>query len=103
VVDDSVGRTLASASTMEGDLRGLEGDKTLKAKRVGLLVAERAKARASSPWSSTAAATVTTAGSPRSPMAPARVAWRCDRNGRGEAQRADREKERLMAGPSAER
>jgi large subunit ribosomal protein L18 len=44
VVDDSVGRTLASASTMEGDLRGLTGDKTAKAKRVGELVAQRAKA-----------------------------------------------------------
>ena len=44
VVDDAVGRTLASASTMEADLRALEGDKTAKAKRVGELVAERAKA-----------------------------------------------------------
>ena len=44
VVDDTVGKTLASASTMEPDLRGLDGDKTAKAKRVGELVAERAKA-----------------------------------------------------------
>ena len=44
VVDDSVGRTLASASTMEQDLRSVEGDKSAKAKRVGELVAERAKA-----------------------------------------------------------
>jgi large subunit ribosomal protein L18 len=44
VVDDTAGRTLASASTMEADLRGLGGDKTAKAKRVGELVAERAKA-----------------------------------------------------------
>ena len=44
VVDDSVGKTLASASTMEADLRSFEGDKTAKAKRVGELVAERAKA-----------------------------------------------------------
>ena len=44
VVDDTVGRTLASASTMEPDVRTLEGDKTAKAKRVGELVAERAKA-----------------------------------------------------------
>ncbi|MEP7738441.1 MULTISPECIES: 50S ribosomal protein L18 [Nocardioides] len=44
VVDDLVGKTLASASTMEGDLRGYEGDKTAKAKKVGELVAERAKA-----------------------------------------------------------
>jgi large subunit ribosomal protein L18 len=44
VVDDVVGRTLVSASTMEADLRGFEGDKTAKAKKVGELVAERAKA-----------------------------------------------------------
>ncbi len=43
VVDDLVGRTLVSASTMETDLRGFEGDKTAKAKRVGELVAERAR------------------------------------------------------------
>lgn len=44
VVDDAKGHTLASASTMEQDLRGFEGDKSAKAKRVGELVAERAKA-----------------------------------------------------------
>ncbi|WP_149204220.1 50S ribosomal protein L18 [Actinotalea subterranea] len=44
VVDDSVGRTLASASTLEADLRSFDGDKTAKAKRVGELIAERAKA-----------------------------------------------------------
>lgn len=44
VVDDTVGKTLASASTMEADLRGMDGDKSAKAKRVGELVAERAKA-----------------------------------------------------------
>ncbi len=43
VVDDSKGITLASASTMESDLRGLSGDKTAKARKVGELVAERAK------------------------------------------------------------
>ena len=43
VVDDLVGRTLASASTMEADLRSFEGDKSAKARRVGELVAERAK------------------------------------------------------------
>ena len=43
VVDDLVGRTLASASSMEADLRGLDGDKTAKAKKVGERVAERAK------------------------------------------------------------
>ena len=43
VVDDLVGKTLVSASTMEADLRAVEGDKTAKAKKVGELVAERAK------------------------------------------------------------
>ena len=43
VVDDLAGRTLVSASTMESELRSLEGDKSAKAKRVGELVAERAK------------------------------------------------------------
>jgi large subunit ribosomal protein L18 len=43
VVDDTKGQTLASASTLEADLRGFDGDKTAKAKRVGELVAERAQ------------------------------------------------------------
>jgi large subunit ribosomal protein L18 len=43
VVDDIAGRTLASASTMEPDLRGLGGDKTAKARKVGELVGRRAK------------------------------------------------------------
>ena len=43
VVDDSKGFTLASASTLEADLRTFDGDKTAKAKKVGELVAERAK------------------------------------------------------------
>ena len=43
VVDDSKGITLVSASTMEADLRKSTGDKTEKAKKVGQLVAERAK------------------------------------------------------------
>ena len=44
VVNDLVGNTLAYASTMEADLRSFEGDKTAKAKKVGELVAQRAKA-----------------------------------------------------------
>ena len=43
VVDDLVGRTLVAASSMEADLRGFDGDKTAKAKKVGELVAVRAK------------------------------------------------------------
>jgi len=44
VVDDLQGATLAYASTMEADVRGTDGDKTAKAKKVGELVASRAKA-----------------------------------------------------------
>ena len=44
VVDDSSGRTLASASSLEADLRAGSLDKTGKARRVGELVAERAQA-----------------------------------------------------------
>src|SRR5690242_11001439 len=44
IVDDSQGRTLASASTLEADLRASEDDKTAKARNVGELLAERAKA-----------------------------------------------------------
>ncbi|CAB4938773.1 unannotated protein [freshwater metagenome] len=43
VVDDSVGTTLASASTMEADLRAFDGDKSAKAKKVGEILASRAK------------------------------------------------------------
>ena len=44
VIDDTQGRTLVSASTMEADLRSLAGDKTAKARKVGAIVADRAKA-----------------------------------------------------------
>jgi large subunit ribosomal protein L18 len=43
VVDDAKGFTLASASTMETELRSFDGDKTAKAHKVGELVAQRAK------------------------------------------------------------
>ena len=43
VVDDTKGITLASASTMEADLRKSADDKSAKSKAVGLLIAERAK------------------------------------------------------------
>ena len=43
VVDDSLGKTVASASTMEADLRSFDGDKTAKARKVGELLAERAR------------------------------------------------------------
>jgi large subunit ribosomal protein L18 len=45
LVDDSKGHTVASASTLESDLRTFDGDKTAKARKVGELVAERAGRR----------------------------------------------------------
>ena len=42
VIDDGAGRTLASASTLESELRGVEGKKVDKARKVGELVAQRA-------------------------------------------------------------
>jgi large subunit ribosomal protein L18 len=43
VVDDTEGRTLASASSMEVDLRAASDDKSAKARKVGQLIAARAK------------------------------------------------------------
>src|SRR5690242_17700471 len=43
VIDDSTGKTLASASTLEAELRSTGGNKE-GATRVGALIAERAKA-----------------------------------------------------------
>ncbi|WP_136193646.1 MULTISPECIES: 50S ribosomal protein L18 [Actinomyces] len=44
VIDDTIGHTLCSASTHEAALQGVEGHKVGAARRVGELVAERAKA-----------------------------------------------------------
>ncbi|MEY3908505.1 MAG: hypothetical protein RLZZ90_412 [Actinomycetota bacterium] len=43
IVDDTKGITLASASTMEADLRKSTDDKSAKSKQIGLLIADRAK------------------------------------------------------------
>lgn len=43
VIDDSKGHTVASASTMEPDVRALDGNKTAQAHKIGQIVAERAK------------------------------------------------------------
>jgi large subunit ribosomal protein L18 len=45
VIDDSIGQTLASASTMEDTLRKENADKSAKARTVGKNIAERAKAK----------------------------------------------------------
>ena len=42
LVDDVAGHTLASASTLEVEIRGRSGDKKAKAHQVGKLLAERA-------------------------------------------------------------
>jgi|SRR5271165_3664471 len=42
LIDDTLGITLASASTLEESIRGADGDKTAKAKQVGALLAQRA-------------------------------------------------------------
>ncbi|CAB0583461.1 50S ribosomal protein L18 [Corynebacterium diphtheriae] len=44
VIDDIAGRTLAAASTLEAEVRALEGDKKAKGAKVGQLIAERAQA-----------------------------------------------------------
>ena len=43
IVDDTVGKTLAFASTTEAQLRGNDGDKSAMSKKVGELIAKRAK------------------------------------------------------------
>ena len=44
VIDDTSGTTVAAASSLETGLKGTDGSKVDDAKRVGQLVAERAKA-----------------------------------------------------------
>ncbi|PPK69542.1 50S ribosomal protein L18 [Actinokineospora auranticolor] len=43
IVDDLAGHTLVSASSLEADVRGVEGDKKARAAKVGALLASRAK------------------------------------------------------------
>jgi large subunit ribosomal protein L18 len=44
IVDDTAGRTLASASSLDAAIRGGDGDKTAKARQVGELLARQAAA-----------------------------------------------------------
>ncbi|MCK9487607.1 MAG: 50S ribosomal protein L18 [Dehalococcoidia bacterium] len=44
VIDDRAGRTLVAASDMEADLRGVEETKSARARKVGALLAQRARA-----------------------------------------------------------
>lgn len=43
LIDDVAGRTLAAASSLEADVRALDGDKKARAAKVGELVAARAR------------------------------------------------------------
>jgi large subunit ribosomal protein L18 len=43
LIDDVAGHTLAAASTLEADVRALDGDKKARAAKVGELVAARAR------------------------------------------------------------
>jgi large subunit ribosomal protein L18 len=43
LVDDTTGHTMASARSLEADVRALDGDKKAKATKVGQLLAARAK------------------------------------------------------------
>ncbi|RKS07527.1 large subunit ribosomal protein L18 [Nocardiopsis sp. Huas11] len=43
VIDDSRGHTLAAASTVEADVRGVDGTKSDKSVKVGQIIAQRAK------------------------------------------------------------
>ncbi|EEW50188.1 ribosomal protein L18 [Corynebacterium efficiens YS-314] len=44
IIDDLAGHTLAAASSIEPEVRAVEGDKKAKGAKVGQLIAERAKA-----------------------------------------------------------
>ena len=44
VIDDTTGRTVAAASSLDAPLRGSGGSKTERAKAVGTAIVERAKA-----------------------------------------------------------
>lgn len=44
LINDANGTTVAAASSIEADVRGVDGDKKARSVRVGQLIAERAKA-----------------------------------------------------------
>lgn len=44
IVDDTKGHTLVSASSLDASIRGTDGDKSAVARKVGALLADRAKA-----------------------------------------------------------
>ena len=73
VVDDSKGFTLASASTLEADMRTFDGDKTAKARRSANSSQSAPRPPASKPLYLTVAAASTRVASLPSPMELERV------------------------------
>ncbi len=68
IIDDDAGRTLAAASSVEAGLRGSAGGNVEGARAGGAGCSPSARRpRTSPPWSSTAAASTTTAAWPPSP------------------------------------
>ena len=91
VIDDVKGETLASASSIEKDMRGSlkTGANIEAAKAVGKLVAERAARKASRTWCSIAAAISITAASRRWPRPRARAGSNSDRMERARPERTE--------------
>ena len=74
LVNDLNGTTVAAASSIEADVRAVEGDKKAHSVRVGQLIAERAKAAGiDEAWCSTAVATPTADASRRWPTRRAKA------------------------------
>ena len=78
IVDDTAGRTLASASSLDADFLSGDGDKTAKARQVGERWRGGRARQASAPWCSTVAATPITAGWRPLPMPPGKAGWISD-------------------------
>ena len=76
VIDDSSGRTLAAASSLESDVRGARAS-SIRPRPLAAPWPSARRRPASRPWSSTAADTNITGGFARSPRAPARAASTC--------------------------
>ena len=74
IIDDDAGNTLVAASSLDKAIEGNGGNKAA-ARAVGKLIAERAKAKASTRSFLTAAVTCITAALQSWLKAPARAAW----------------------------
>ena len=72
IVDDNAGKTLVSESTLMADFADFQGTKTEAAKKVGELLAKKAKD-----------AGITTVASQLLLKAPAREVWHCERQRKG--------------------